>query len=386
MNNNYVKVIIIGKNPKLFFKRYILGKITFKNFVDKGYKEILLDIKYDDYLYLNEIKSTYKVNLIKYYGLYKIKHLIVSNFSFFISFIVSLIILFFLSNTCFNIEIVHNDSKLRNLIKEELNDNGIRKMSIIPSFNKRKQIIEKIIKENKNDIEWLEIERKGSKLIVKVTERKLNNNQDNLPNRHIVAKKSGIIKKIEATNGVIMKKVNDYVNKGDIVISGDIIKDETVKGQVPAKGAVYAEVWYKVNVSYPLYYKEVRYLDDVKQNIIISLFDKDFALRKNYTNSYLEKKKTFIKDKVFPFSISLLKQRKTNVIKKEYTKQQALKKASELAEDKLSVKLRKDEYIMDKKTLNYSINNSTIIVDVFFKVYENITDYKQTDLILTKEE
>ena len=41
---------------------------------------------------------------------------------------------------------------------------------------------------------------------------------------------------------------------------------------------------------------------------------------------------------------------------------------------------------MYKKTLNYSINNSTIIVDVFFKVYENITDYKQADLILTKEE
>ena len=67
--------------------------------------------------------------------------------------------------------------------------------------------------------------------------------------------KSGIIIKVEAEQGVILKKKNDYVSQGETIISGDIIKDETVKGQVKAKGTVYAETWYKVHVSYPLIYK-----------------------------------------------------------------------------------------------------------------------------------
>ena len=41
--------------------------------------------------------------------------------------------------------------------------------------------------------------------------------------------------------------------------------------------------------------------------------------------------------------------------------------------------LNKDEYIISKNTLNFSSNSSKIEVDVFFKVYEDITDYKNTD-------
>ena len=46
----------------------------------------------------------------------------------------------------------------------------------------------------------------------------------------------------------------------------------------------------------------------------------------------------------------------------------------------------KDEYIIDKKTLNFTSNGSKIIVEVFFKVYENITDYKDAEIIQIKTE
>lgn len=52
----------------------------------------------------------------------------------------------------------------------------------------------------------MEILKVGSKLVVKVTERKLNKEDDALPKRHIVAKKSGIILKVEAQDGVILKE------------------------------------------------------------------------------------------------------------------------------------------------------------------------------------
>lgn len=379
MNKGYVKIRVTGKNPKLFLKRYIINKIKYDKYKKINRNEITFRISYENYLYLKEKESMYDIVVVRYYGLIKYFIIFKNNFSFIICFIFSIVFLIFISSVCFDLEIVHNDSKIRNLVKEELNSYGIKRFSLIPNFSKRKKIINKILKDNKEDLEWLEIERLGSKLVVKITERKINKKQEKIENRHIVAKKSGIIKKIEASSGVIVKKKNDYVEQGDIIVSGDIIKDETVKGQVVTKGVVYAETWYNVKVEYPLYYEEVRYLDEMKNNYILDFLNKSFSLKKNYTSSYLEKKKTLIKDKIFPFEISMEKQRKTKVIKQILTSDEAIKKAQEVAEKKIESFLDSDEYIISKKTLNFTSNDSKIIVDVFFKVYENITDYRQTD-------
>ncbi len=379
MNKGYVKLLIIGKNPKLFVKRFLINKIKFDKYKQINHSQIVLRVSYKDYLFLKEKKSIYEIRVVKYYGLIKYINFLNNNFSFIISFTISIMFLVLISRMCFGIEVIHNDTKIRNLVKANLDSYGIKKFKFIPKFSKRKQIIDKIISNNKEKIEWLEIEKLGSKLIIKVTERKINVKQEKIENRHIVAKKSGIIKKIEASSGVIMKKKNDYVTKGDIIVSGDIIKDDTVKGQVAATGRVYAETWYNVKIEYPLYYKEIKYLDEMKNNYIIKFLGRSFSLKKNYTDSYLEKRKILVKDKIFPFEISMEKQRKTKVNKQVLSTQEAIKKAEETAEKKVRSFLDIDEYIISKKTLNFTSNNSKIKVDVFFKVYENITDYKQTD-------
>lgn len=384
MNKGYVKISIVGKNPDFFLKRYCINNFNFWDYEKLNYNKITIKLSFDDYLSLINKKSIYDIQIIKYYGFIKYVNYVRNNYLFLIFFAMSIVFFIFVSNLCLDIEVVHNDKNIRKSVMENLNDNGIKKLHIIPNYDKRKKIIEKIIHKNKNKIEWLDIERKGSKLIVKVTERRINKKQKKLKPRHVVAKKRGIIKKIEAQNGVVLKKINDYVEKGDIIISGDIIKDETVKNKIVANGTIYAETWYKVKVEYPLYYKEIRYLNEVKNNIIITFLNKRIYVRKNYINSYLEKKKVLIYDKIFPFNISLEKQRKTKTIKQVLTYDEALKKADLLAEKKILSRLSKDEYIISKKNLNFNGYGSKIVVDVFFKVYENITDYLDVDLNLIK--
>ena len=386
MNKNYVLISVIGKNPLIFIKRLIVNNIKYYDLKSINYKKIILKVSYHDYLIIIDKKSIYEINVIKYYGIIKYIYFIKNNLSFLISLLISVFVLIMLSNTCFNINVVHNDKKIRKLVLEELEENGIKKYKLIPNFNNRRKIIDKIIKENKNVIEWLEIQRKGSKLIVKLTERKINDKKENIPYRHAVAKKSGIIKKIVSQNGVIIKKINDYVSKGDIVVSGDIIKDETVKGQVAVNALIYAEVWYTAKVDYPLYYEEVKYLNEIKNNYIITFLNKSYSLKKNYATSYLENKKVIMKDNIFPFEFSMQKQRKTKVIKEKLKEEEAVKKAIKKAEEKIKSRLDKDEYIIDKKTLNFTSNGSKIIVEVFFKVYENITDYKDAEIIQIKTE
>lgn len=384
--NSYVNISIVGKNPKLFIKRYVLNQISFEDFKEVSHKHVTIKISYDDYLELLSKNKTYEIYINRKYGIVKYTSYIKENYTFVISLIIGFLFLFLISNTILEIDVVHNNSNLRNLIYDELKDNNISCFHFVPSFKKRKKIINKIVSDNKDKIEWLEIERYGSKLTIKVTERKLNKEKEDDKPRHIVAKKDGVIMKIEASNGVILKKKNDYVSKGETIVSGDIIKDETVKGQVRALGRVYAEVWYLVTIEYPLYYEEVIYLNDVKQNIIVSFMKREAPLRKNYATNYLEHKNVLIKEKIFPFSVRMEKQRKTKVKKEKLETKEAIKKATKLAENKISVNLKDDEYIISKKTLNFKQNKSKIEIGVFLKVYENITDFKNADTSLLNKE
>ena len=79
MSNSYIRLKITGKNPILFFKINILGKVSYKNFKEINRKEILLDIKYNDYLQLKDIRSSYDIKIIKYNGLLKIYNIFLDN-------------------------------------------------------------------------------------------------------------------------------------------------------------------------------------------------------------------------------------------------------------------------------------------------------------------
>ena len=56
---------------------------------------------------------------------------------------------------------------------------------------------------------------------------------------------------------------------------------------------------------------------------------------------------------------------------------EAIDKAVLLAREKMLMQLSDDEEILYEKKLKTTQNNSTIIVEVFFKVYENITSYQE---------
>ena len=183
---------------------------------------------------------------------------------------------------------------------------------------------------------------------------------------------------IDASCGEIVKKINDYVKKGDIIISGNINKGEEVKNTVAAKGNVYAEVWYTVDVEMPLVYKEEYKTGKSKRTLTFSIFDSSYSLFDffPYKNKSVEENVIF-KNNVLPIKLSFNKEYELRVIDEVYTYDEAITKAIDLARDKLKMKLSKDEKILYEKKLKTTQNNSTILVTVFFKVYENITGYEE---------
>ena len=78
-----------------------------------------------------------------------------------------------------------------------------------------------------------------------------------------------------------------------------------------------------------------------------------------------------------------IRKKKLLIVDDIYTIEEAVSRAISKAKEKLLSNLPEDSKILSEKKLKIMVNNSTIDIDVFFKVYENITDTKE--IILENE-
>ena len=281
----------------------------------------------------------------------------------------------------FDIKIVHNDKEIREIISNELQNYGIKKYSFIKDYNEIQVIKQNILDKYKDKIEWLEIENVGVKYIVRVQERSIIKNDKYDGKRNVVSKKSAIIKSVKASSGVIIKNINDYVSPGDVIISGEIKLNEELKNIVDATGKVYGEVWYSTTVEYPFTYKEVKETGNTKTvysikflNNYINLFDF------NKYKSSIKEEKILFSNSILPIHFVKLKERETEVIDEVLTEELAIDRAYELSINKIKQNLNEDEYIIKSSILKTTIKEDKVILEMFFSVYEDITDYKEIEI------
>ena len=209
--DNTVQLKIKGKNIDRFLNRIFKSKIELLQINKIDRKEAVIRIYEIDYEKLLKIKSIYEVELIGISGISKFKKNFLKNKYLLLLLVVGYFLILTLSNIVFDIQVIHSNSKIRELVMEELNKNGIKKYTFRKSFNELEKITDKILENNKDKLEWMEIEVVGTKIVVKIEERKLNESQKTYPKQNVIAKKSGIIKSIKSKEGVIVKNINDYV-------------------------------------------------------------------------------------------------------------------------------------------------------------------------------
>ena len=373
MFNNYYELKIEGKDVKRFIKQLYNLNIYFENleFIDKC---VYVKVDLPNYQKIKKIKTIYKIKIVKLYGLNKMKDIICRYNIFFISILFGIVLLNLLCNIVFDIEIDTDNPEIYNLVSSELKRNGIKKYTFIKDFSNRQMIINDILNNNKDHLEWMEIERVGVKYIVRVEERIIKTENEKCEPRNIVSKKNGIILNITSSSGEVKKTINDYVKKGDILISGIITKDEEEKNQVCAEGKVYAETWYQVTVEVPYNYKEIIYTKKYKRNISITIFNKRYSLFRDFTHFITEEKS--IQNNIIPIKISLENNQEIIKIDQIYTNEELDIKAMELAKEKILTIIEDEDNILLEKKLKTTPKNSTIEMVIFFKVKEDITAYQ----------
>lgn len=361
--------IVVNENSNKFLNYLIYNKIYYDS-LNKNNEYFVLDISYDDYLY---IRRRYKCHIVKYYGKKNIVNIYENNKYVLLSLIISFMLLFLLCNTIFDIKINSDNKDIINIINNSLSDNGIGVYKRKVSFDKLNNIKNKILEDNKDTLEWIEIREKGCIYYIDVTPRvKSNNNVDNSLPSDIVAEKDGVIKHIVVHRGSKVIDNGDYVKKGDILISGNIIKNENVIDKVHSEGVIYAETWKTVNISIP--FKRIDYVYKKTINhYYLDIFGHKFTISGKYDSDNTINKKSIVLDKPYLF-FKLYKEEKKIYDYNEVilNKEEAYNEALNRSIDIINKKLSSDEYIISKKVLKKEVKRSKINLEVFFKVYEKI--------------
>jgi len=217
------------------------------------------------------------------------------------------------------------------------------------------------------------------KYIVRIEERIINNIKNDNKYCHIIAKKSGIISNATSTSGEILAINGQYVKEGDILISGQIKFNEEVKNNVCAKGRVLAEVWYTTRVSLPVNYSDTKRTGKMRYNLLVETNKKKYKIFNSRLENYeSEQKKLF---SLFNIIFYKIEEHEIEVNKKKYELETGSEKALELADNKIKMKLNDNEYIKSRKVLKKSINNSTIDIEIFYVIIENIAKTEEYSII-----
>ena len=375
-----IKIKVTGRNINNFLKRLINNNINIEKVIPISHKEIDLIINYQDLDKVLKLKTIYNIKIVRYYGKLRIIKRIKKDIFILSSLLISLLLIYTLSNVIFKVEVIHSNKNIIKLVTKELEDNGIKKYKFVKNYQEIEKIKKKILEKNKDTLEWLEIIREGTKYTIRVEERIINNKPKDNKIYNIVASKNAVIKNIYAESGEKIRSINTYVKKGDIIISSDITLPNNEKISKTASGKVQGEVWYNINIEYPYQYHEIKYTGNKKKVLVLNLLNKrisffDFHKYKTFNRNI----KYIFNNNITPISLIYEDEYETNIINEVYDYNTAKEKAITKAKDKILEKYSNIKDITNIKIIKEEDKKNKISLNLFVTCLEDITEYQEVN-------
>ena len=375
-----IKIKVTGRNINNFLKRLINNNINIEKVIPISHKEIDLIINYQDLDKVLKLKTIYNIKIVRYYGKLIIIKRIKKDIFILSSLLISLLLIYTLSNVIFKVEVIHSNKNIIKLVTKELEDNGIKKYKFVKKYQEIEKIKKKILEKNKDTLEWLEIIREGTKYTIRVEERIINNKPKDNKIYNIVASKNAVIKNIYAESGEKIRSINTYVKKGDIIISSDITLPNNEKISKTASVKVQGEVWYNINIEYPYQYHEMKYTGNKKKVLVLNLLNKrisffDFHKYKTFNRNI----KYIFNNNITPISLIYEDEYETNIINEVYDYNTAREKAITKAKEKILEKYPNIKDIINIKIIKEEDKKNKISLNLFVTCLEDITEYQEVD-------
>ena len=298
------------------------------------------------------------------------------NSGFLIGGFLFLFLFMLLSNIVWGIEIKGAKPETEYQIRKELDKIGVKPGKLM-FFLDSVETIQKNLTNEVNAITWVGVELRGTTYHLRVVEKNEPKEMEYLTPRHLIAKKEAVVVNYFIEKGKKLFDVNDRVVPGQMLVSG-LIGREGEEDAVAAKGEVWGETLYKGYAELPLSatFQVFNGLEQQKHflrfgGVSIPVWGFGKVEFKNYETETTEATLKVYKWKL-PVAYINKTMREREEVTRVYTKDEAVKKAAELAKLDLKKRLDEDAIIKEEKILHRTNSNGKVKLSILYTVIENI--------------
>lgn len=291
---------------------------------------------------------------------------------------------YFLSSFIWLVEIKGTERLFPSEITAFLKENGLSAGTMKFRIDTKK--LEKAMLIEFKDISWLNIELKGTKATVRLTET-ISKQEiiDRTAPCDVVAKKDGLIMSIATSAGTPKFKSGDVVRKGDVIVSGELLigNEDTgiTKQYIHAYADVRAKMYYEMNFTVPLKYSEKKFNGNSKRFYSIMVLDKNLNPFKpkapllNYERVTTENQLKFGTYYPLPIAIVTDEYREFRMIDLTRTPEQAQTLANQLITNRIIREFDAESDIVDKR-VDFEQDGELIKVNALITTVERIDEIK----------
>lgn len=296
---------------------------------------------------------------------------------FTIGFFLFFLSLYMLSSLIWRVEIIGTERIPPTEVRQAAQEIGIKPWTWKAKL-KEPQILQTQLAEMLPDASYVGVELRGTKAIIQVVEKEQPAPPKVYSPRHLVARKKAVVHRVQAEAGRVVVKANQFVNKGQVLISGIIGNDER-KGLVAARGKVEGEVWYVTDVSVPLQQTRYSYTGVQQSNYELLLGGYTIRLwpfeEASYPHSERSEQRRYLGYGDFRLPIGWKKETlyQTQPNERKLSREAAISLAKQFARADVLKKAGQDAKIKDEKVLHVKEESGKVYLSLHYTVIEDIT-------------
>jgi len=379
---HYRKIKIEGINLSNILNKCIKNRIDLRNLRWNNPLESTVEIKDGDFEQFKKISGhSYKISVLGEGGIYAFFKLLKANILTVAGAFLIGALIFYQSLFIAEIRIEGYrqipETEIRQLLASYGVKEGNRKLG---NYNDVKQVMYQTF----DELTWITFYEKGRLLKVKVAEagqmqedKKINTNPV-----HIVASQSGIIESILPLQGMAKVKKGDYVNEGDILISGKYKYQSTdySKGDKEyvlyshAEGQVLAKVPQQLTFVVEKNKRKLIPTGKILPGICIEIGDFQIDTTRQFCRFRVSKRtehEIIDMHKYFPLKISYVKVREVTAVDEHQNMTQMKKVVEAAIRQYAKEKLNKNDRILSQE-INFFESEGVIRAEVFLEIMKDI--------------
>lgn len=387
----YVTVLVIGDKPELFFQACIDRGIPVWDVKKTDEQTCTGNVHLKHLTVIRTIKreTNYKLKFIDKKGYPFLIRRFIRRKEIVIASILSLMLILYLSNILWKINVDGVSKEVEEKISSQLMDYGVRPGKLLINIDQPGIIQQKLLHDIP-ELLWIGVHKKGTTYQLEGVEKTIVKKKEKVGPRHLVAEKKGIIKSMYVKKGMAMVDVHDVVNKGDILVSGtmptsstdneekDKDEEERTGTHIAADGEVTAYTWYEVNVNVPLDMNHEQltgnqiskyFLQFNKINLPVWGFNK---VQYDHTYTETNEQPIYLFSWKTPVSWTKVNIFEKDIYNQNRTKDEAIEVGKKQAIEELKLQLGPKAKIISEKILHERVENGKVYLNLYITVEEDI--------------